>query len=391
MSMRRHLAAIAAMALLIAACTSGNELPKEGLLAIVDGDGRVGLITVEGETIATLTETDESTVGFQPVWSGPGHLVFVEQSGFGGSVVVATIEGEELRRVEFVTPPFFVYPRPGTADGDIATLRSDLGGGLAAEVLHADESVATLEGGFPFYLTWMPGGRLVAHVGNAALQQVYPEPKTAPVAPGQFGAPAAWGDSVVYIRAAGSTSFLSVLTGEQSIDLATVSGPAHLVVGGDRVAIRSVAGQTPPGGIEVLARQVPFLPPEALAVVGLEDGVVETVASGGIAAFFWDPSGRRLLFLDIFDEGSSLLAWHVWEDGQVVDFPPFIPDPSWWVTFAPFFDQYAQSMSLWSPDGSAFAYPGRVGDDTGVWVQHLDQPAPVRVSSGSWVAWSPNG
>ncbi len=389
--MSRYVAAIAAAALLVAACTSGSEAPQQGLLAVVDGDGQIGLITIEGETIATLTEIDGSATVFQPVWSGPENLVFVEQSGFGGAVVVATIEGEQLRRVEFVTPPFFLYPRPGTNDGDIVTLRSDLDGSLAAEILHADESVGTLEGGFPFFLTWMPDGRLVAHVGNAALKEVYPDTRAAAVVPGPFGAPAAWGDSVVYIRAAGSTSFLSVLSGEQSIDLATVGGPTHLVVGGDRVAVRSVGGVMPAGGIEILARQVPLLPAEALVVVGLDDGVVETVARGGIAAFFWDPTGRRLLYLDLFDEASSRLAWHVWEDGQVVDFPPFIPDPTWWVSFAPFFDQYAQSMTLWSPDSSAFAYPGRVGDETGVWVQHLDQPAPVRVSSGSWVAWSPGG
>ena len=385
------MAAIAAAALLVAACTSGQERPQEGLLAVVDGDGRIGVITVEGETVATLSEIDGSTTGFQPVWSGPDHLVFVERSGFGGAVVVTTIEGEQVRRVEFVTPPFFVYPRPGDADGDIVTLRSDLGGGLAAEVLQADESVATLEGGFPFYLTWMPDGRLVAHTGNAALQEVYPDLRTAAVVPGPFGAPAAWGDSVVYIRAAGSTAFLSVLTGEESKDLVTVSGPAHFVVGGDRAAVRAVGEEMPAGGIEILARQLPLVPSEALAVVGLNDGLVEIVATGGIAAFFWDATGRRLLYLEIFDAASSQLAWHVWEDGQVVDFPPFIPNPTWWVSFAPFFDQYAQSMSLWSPDASAFAYPGRVGDETGVWVQHLDQPGPVRVSSGSWVAWRPSG
>lgn len=390
--MRRYLAAIVAAGLLLVACTSGTEQPHEGLLAVVDDSGQVVVITILGEPVAAVTELDESKIGYQPVWSGPSHLVFVEQAAFGGTLVVAALEGEQLRRVEFVTAPFYVYPRPGTSgDGDIVTLRTRAEGGLAAEIVHPDESVSALEGGFPFFLTWTNDGRLMAHAGNAAIQEVYPDRRTAPVAPGLFGAPAAWEDSVVFIRSAGSASFLSVLTGEQSRDLATVGGPTHLVVGGDRVALRSVAGEMPAGGIEILAQQLPLVPSEALAVVSLEDGSLEIVASGGIAAFFWDPEGRRLLYLDIFDEAASQLAWHVWENGSVIDFPPFIPDPSWWVSFAPFFDQFAQSMSLWSPDGSAFAYPGRIGDETGVWVQHLDRQVPVRVSSGSWVAWGPSG
>jgi TolB protein len=55
----------------------------------------------------------------------------------------------------------------------------------------------------------------------------------------------------------------------------------------------------------------------------------------------------------------------------------------------PFFPQYAQSISFWSPDSSAFAFAGLVDGDDGIWVQHLDEDAPTMVSDGVWVAWSP--
>jgi hypothetical protein len=176
----------------------------------------------------------------------------------------------------------------------------------------------------------------------------------------------------------------------ESTDLATLRGPAHLVVGGDRVALRSFSTDDA-GGTEVLAQSLPIVAPDSLAVVGLDDGEVVTVAQGGIVSFFWDPTGRRLLYLAGSGLDPTELRWHVWEDGVVSDLASFLPDPSWMANFAPFFDQYALSMSLWSPDGSAFAFPGTVGGESGVWVQHLDQETPVRVSSGSWVAWGPAG
>ena len=50
----------------------------------------------------------------------------------------------------------------------------------------------------------------------------------------------------------------------------------------------------------------------------------------------------------------------------------------------PFFPQYAQSLNYWSPDSTAFAY----ASDEGVFVQHLGEPDAVKVSDGTWVAWS---
>jgi Tol biopolymer transport system component len=54
----------------------------------------------------------------------------------------------------------------------------------------------------------------------------------------------------------------------------------------------------------------------------------------------------------------------------------------------PFFDQYAQSMTLWSPDGEAFAYPAMTGGIPGIWIQDIDGTDPIRLTDGSWVSWS---
>lgn len=388
--MARLVLAVAAAALVLGGCAAASD-GERGLLALVDASGDVAIVTEAGDPFAQITDLPGAAVAFQPIWSGADHVVFVERTGEVGDLVVASSTGEENLRASFATAPFYAFPRPGTGgEGEILSLRNSIGGdGLAAELVHPDASITSVGDGAPFYVTWTEEGSLVGHVGTDVLGELYPQVRQHDAMPGAFGPPAAWGDAVVYIRSAGSSSYLSVLRGEQIDDVASVSGPASFVVGGDRVAIRPVATETPPGGIEVRAQRLPSIPDGTLMVVGLEDGTATTVDTGVIAAFFWDPSASRLLYLEIVDVAAGEVAWHVWEDGATTDFATFALDPEWWISFIPFFDQYAQSMTPWAPDGSAFAYPGRDGDEPAVWVQRLDADTPTRIASGSWVAWGP--
>ena len=383
---------ILVVALVATACSPSGEAEQDGLLAIVDDLGDVVIMTADGDIVAEATDLAQGATAFQPVWSGPGHVVYLEQTAASGSLVVAEVGAGEQRRIEFPTPPFYVYPRPeGGGAADIVTLRNSATGGLAAEIVAGDASVTRLDGDFPFFFGWTADGRVVAHSEDAYLDEVHPGRMPVAADLGSFAAPGVRDNDIVYIRSAGSTAFLAVISDEETVDLATISGPAHLVVGGDQVAVRSVGPVAVPGtgAVEVLAQSVPAARPDALVVVGLDDGTLEIAADDGIVAFFWDPSARRLLYLDFDGADSSELAWHVWEAGEVTDFHTFTPNPRWFATFVPFFDQYAQSMTLWSPDGTAFAFPGTVDGEPGVWVQHLDRETPVRISAGSWVAWGP--
>jgi hypothetical protein len=44
---------------------------------------------------------------------------------------------------------------------------------------------------------------------------------------------------------------------------------------------------------------------------------------------------------------------------------------------------------MWSPDGTAFAFPGLIGERGGIYVQDIAGGDPVFVSEGNWVLWSP--
>jgi hypothetical protein len=53
-----------------------------------------------------------------------------------------------------------------------------------------------------------------------------------------------------------------------------------------------------------------------------------------------------------------------------------------------FFDQYGQSLQLWSPDSAAYVLPGAIDEETGIWVHTIAGGEPVNVAGGSWAAWS---
>ena len=81
----------------------------------------------------------------------------------------------------------------------------------------------------------------------------------------------------------------------------------------------------------------------------------------------------------------------MWDGTSSFLTPRFVPSMLIAGAYLRFFEQYAQSMSLWSPDGSAFAYPGTNEDgEEGIWIQSArPDRAPVLVADGDFVAWSP--
>lgn len=384
----RIIGLITALALLAVACSpgeGGGDPPD--LLVVVNENGDVALVSAGAAQPRTVADVPDDRSAFQPIWLGADGIVFVERRGGAGALVTVDTEGNEIRRWEFVTAPFYIYPRPGEGmTAPVVTLRNALQGGLVAELVEVDGTTTGIPGEFPFFFVWDGEGRVIAHIGNRRLDEVYPSAATVDPNPGDFAAPGVSDGGVVFVRSSGGRQVLSISKSGGPVDVAIVPGPAQVVAAGDRVAIRAVATGN---ATEVMAQTLPAIPPNALAVVDLPGAGVEVVTRDPVALFFWDKTGNRLLFAEVREADSTVLQWHVWESGLVTDFGTFTPPPDWMASFIPFFDQYANSMSLWSSDGSAFAYPAVVDGDAGVWVQALDAGEPERVTSGSWVAWGP--
>ncbi|MCH7786344.1 MAG: PD40 domain-containing protein [Chloroflexi bacterium] len=82
-----------------------------------------------------------------------------------------------------------------------------------------------------------------------------------------------------------------------------------------------------------------------------------------VVAYFWSPDGSKLAYVTLSDT-RGVLRWMVLDtaDGsrwKVVDFVP----TSEQLTMFQFFDQYAYSHSLWSPDSRALVFAGTLDED----------------------------
>ena len=83
-----------------------------------------------------------------------------------------------------------------------------------------------------------------------------------------------------------------------------------------------------------------------------------------VLAFFWSPDGAKIAFVTL-SERQGALSWAVYdvlsdERTRLVDFAPSAEQ----LTMFQFFDQYAYSHSLWSPDSASIVFAGDLLTDS---------------------------
>ena len=135
---------------------------------------------------------------------------------------------------------------------------------------------------------------------------------------------------------------------------------------------------------------------EGLAVFDAESGESRQITTREVMAFFWSPDGSRLAYVTV-DRSASTISWYVNDrsgrsEKKLTDFIP--SHEQLFVMFA-FFDQYAYSNQLWSPDSDALVYSGRDPDANGtggstIQVISVDgNDPPLVIAPGNLAFWSP--
>ncbi|MDJ0496503.1 MAG: hypothetical protein QNJ89_01640 [Acidimicrobiia bacterium] len=372
----------------MASCSTVTE-ESQGRLAIVD-NGNVVVIDADGgnriDVTANPSSGPETAFYFQPTWSPDGTLLAFSEASPATRLYIAAPDDGTTSSVELNTLPFYLS---WSDSNTLASLRNGANG-LRLETATQDsleDGVTLIDEGAPLYFSWEPSGeRLATHIGSDRLE-LNDGGTRQPLGPtpGDFQAPH-WSDAgIVGVVQDGRDQKLTITTVDgDSTPIARTVGSTYLVPtrDGSRIAAQVVSGE--PNGLSVMYQQTPVLPSNQL-VVADSDGGISVVTESPVLAFFWSPAGERLLLLDVANSGEA--RWQVWSEDTLEEIVRFEPDPSFVRDFLPFFDQYAQSISLWSPDGTAFAFPGAINGEAGIWVQELGE-TPVRVSDGTWVAWS---
>jgi TolB protein len=250
--------------------------------------------------------------------------------------------------------------------------------------------MTTLGVGQPFYFSWAPdGSQLLTHIGSerVSLLGLDGQEKVLAVRSGFFATPQ-WGSD--------GAQLLYSVQGEDApqLVLADLTGAVQQVVTFFQAQVRTAFSLSPSGewvAYTETESQVGVNSFGPLFVYNRQSEEFEQLSTDPVVAFFWSPTGNRLLYLQAELQNERLwFRLHVWDGEEKRQWERFVPSTIFFNQYLPFADQYAQNMRFWAPDGSAFVYAGE-GEDgrTGIWVQNLDADAPQFVTEGLLASWSP--
>jgi TolB protein len=347
------------------------------------------------------------------IWSHDGgRLIFAESERDQSRLSSIRMDGRETRVLYEGTldrEPFYLYGSPD--DRHVAFLATDPLEGMQLHIAATDQSnsARSAVSGHPNYASWsLDSQSLLVHIGGtnreafvgtydlsaAATQLIEAQPAA-------FQAPV-WSPAGetqwLYARQSAANNQLVLGSATQRHTLAEFDGGIAF-------------GWSPDGRRIAYALNTPdsFLYRE-LTLIDLQDSSPTVAFKGDVLAFFWSPDGTKLAYLTgALVEPSSIgragglaaparrqrtlqITWHVIDlaHDRTIDLNTFAPT-SGFLYLIQYFDQFAQSVALWSPDSRSLVYTGQplIGE-RGVYVIDTEDSAaqPQFVGPGDFAIWS---
>jgi TolB protein len=378
---------------------TANEEPR---LAVTDAGGKLYTMDADGGSVARFV-LPGIQFGF-PAWSPDGSRIAVTGQD-GDDIRLYLFEADAADTAPIVLydepdhPPFYLYWSPDGRQIAFLTTEPD---GIALRLVPADGSADAriVREGAPLYWDWLGNDHLVAHIGSSGEGSFLGEvdlqgTSTERVAlePGFFRSPAVSRDGAyrAYVTTGqDTTGIVTVESRDRSRrQVAPVFGVAAVSFDPTGTTLAYVASEQP------RAEEIAF-PLGPLRVLNPASGQSRTLLGGDVVAFFWSPDGRTIAALTLQppdDEvvgipGAGLTSTEGMTPG--VDEDPLPPAQGVPLTLVfvdvdagtirttrsaaitsrfvnnilPYYDQYALSHRLWSPDSSSIALPlDAEGDD----------------------------
>lgn len=396
-------------ALLIASCLPRNvQVPqspllsvlerKSGLIGYVGLDGNIYVSDQGGRNPTQLTKDavipqnqGEPVFYYQyPTWSRDGsQLAFIGVGSDGEQIesklMVADVEAASVNEVYTSESEHPVYVNWSPDNASLSFISTNVSGeNMILQSVPSQGGERTIfDTGSPYYWSWAPDGHvMVVHAGGAAnsapehlsflsvgstnITEQALDSISASFQPGStqtFQAPA-WspdGSRIALARAAeeGNEIVVTDAAGEDPKKVGTFTNKTAFAWSPDSTRLAYLDGERPLEAGTV----------GPLHVVDLETSE-EIVQDENIAAFFWSPSGEELAYFILFQEetqgnssgGSGESTQNIPQLGiqlHVLDVVSgesralFTYQPTrQFLNVLPYFDQYHQSATIWSPDNN---------------------------------------
>jgi TolB protein len=390
--------------------------------------GRIALVTPDG----SLEVIDDTTGATTPI-ELDGRVTLPPAWSPDGSRIAAIVEAPATVNLEVVQPsgadtviyqsadkaPFYLHWAPdGARVGFLAadsandiSLRTAMANGSKPSDGAAGDGV--LRRGAPLYFAWPDANRLLLHVGTGgtAFTGVVGlggkgVGATLP-GTGDFRVAAAGRSGIAYVTGGSDPAIVVAAADGRELARMAAFGPAALAFdpGGTRLA--AIASPEPVGN-------APAFPLGPLRVLDPATGDVRTLVGDGAFAFYWSPDGATVAVLRLAPPGgpgsaargdvrlaatqptpipADRVQVHVLfvdaSDGTVRSDRVVQLGEGYIDNVLPYFDQYALSHQVWSPDSRAIVLP--LTDDAGrtmATVLGVDGGDPRPIAEAVYATWS---
>jgi Tol biopolymer transport system component len=387
-------------ALLIASCLPRDvQVPqspllstlerKSGLIAYLGSDGNMYVSDQGGGHLKQLTEDavipqsqSEPLLYYQyPTWSRDGsQLAFIGLSSDGtqtqSKLMIANMGDDTVNEIYKSDSEHPIYLNWSPDNTNLSFISSSVSGqNIILQSIPAQGGDRTiLDTGSPYYWSWAPDGHvMIVHAGGAAASApehiAFLSVDSSTVTeqgldstPASFQAPA-WspdGSRIAIARASDKENQIVVTdaAGENPKKIDTFTNKTAFAWSGDGTHIAYIDGEQ--------ALSAGTIGP--LHVLDLETSK-ETVEDANIIAFFWSPSGNEIAYFTLLQaqgDGSSgnsggstqgqpqfVLELNVLDvtSGESRKLFTYRPTQQF-LSVLPYFDQYHQSVTIWSPDNN---------------------------------------
>lgn len=384
-------------------------------IAYINNDGQIVTIAPDGSDARVLT--NQNSLFTFPAWSPDGQKIAAISNGRLGTSLLTLEDSPNANEprplyISNRSAPFYLYWSPNS---QLIGFLVNQANGMGLHVVPADGSQESrqLTSGEPFYWQWTADSQqLLVHTGQAEeahltfLDTVGTDEGPTIATSGYFQTPGLSADGRLLVYAGIDTSQ------ERQIVASNVStGQEQAQQHAGQVAL-SLSPQA-----DLLAYISPDSPDATdfygpLRVMDVSSGQGRLLLQEPVAAFFWSPNGRYLAaFVPQQLQGGLINAAHPPQrlssklaqqgvlptiklvvidayngDGRVL--LTFTPTYTFLGQLLPFFDQYALSHSIWSPDSDALVLPMLEDGRSYIYIVPTQGGSKRLLAPGSMSFWS---